>query len=60
MTHELHCHDIKDPYIAEIFEADAAKCGGCKAIWDLGLHDDEQEAKEWESWDMLAAMRRDW
>lgn len=60
MTHELHCHNIKDPQVAEIFEDDAAKCGGCKMIWDEGYHKDETEAHEWDSWCALAAMRRDW
>jgi len=60
MTHELHCHNINDPDIAAMFEDDAARCGGCKMIWDEGYHKDEMEASEWDSWCALAAMRRDW
>ena len=59
MTREMRCHTITDPELAQAFEEDAARGGGCKYVWDFGLHDDEQEAIEWTGWESLAGTLRD-
>ena len=60
MTKEMQCHTITDPELAEVFEQDAARGGGCKCVWGFGLHSDEQEAIAWNGWESLAATLRVW